>query len=306
VRMSKARFSTSFPGANPRTVADFERANVPVSNTLVGPTIQYHSYTKRYLRVVDIESLALQEDVGLGHDVVLRFQPGLTAFGSSLDLFATYAAAQYTVPLRDGFFRVAFASDTEPGSDRIVNASISPLAHLVTPTVANLGRIVLDGTMLYRWRDDFNITGACPHQSVWGPFDPCALFLGGTDRLRGYPTNFFYGAKDFVSYNVEVRSRPVEILTCQLAGVAFFDAGSAFNAISEIHTFQSLGFGVRALFPWLDREVFSADVGFPLERPLDPTGVPIPGFGFLVSFGQAFGVPSVVTPSILPTGQSAW
>jgi hypothetical protein len=306
VAMSQARFSTNFSGVDPRTVADFESNNVPVSNTRVGPTIQYHSYTKRYLRVVDIESLALQEDVGLGHDVVVRFQPSLKALGSSLDLFATYAAAQYTVPLRDGFFRVAFAADTEPGSDKIVNASISPFAHLVTPTVADLGRIVLDGTMLYRWRDGFNITGACPGQSVWGPFDPCAVFLGGTDRLRGFPTNYFSGWKDFVSYNVEVRSRPVEILTCQLAGVAFYDAGSAFSDIGQIRTFQSVGFGVRALFPWLDREVFSADVGFPLERPIDQNGAPIPGFGFLVSFGQAFGVPSVATPSILPTGQSAW
>jgi hypothetical protein len=305
--VTQAKFSTNFSGVSLSTVKDFDKTNVPVSNTRVGPTFQYHSYTKRYLRVVDIESLALQEDVGLGHDVVLRFQPSFKALGASLDLYATYAAAQYTFPVRDGFFRVAFAADTEPGPDRIVNASISPIAHLVTPTVADLGRIVLDATMLYRWRDDFNITGACPGQSAWGPFNPCAVFLGGTDRLRGFPTNYFSGYRDFISYNVEVRSRPLEILTCQLAGIAFYDAGSAFNDVHAIQAFQSVGVGIRALFPWLDREVFSADIGIPLERPIDPTtGAPIPAYGFLVSFGQAFGVPSVMTPSILPTGQSAW
>jgi hypothetical protein len=108
--VTQAKFSTNFSGVDPRTVADFDRTNVPVSNTRVGPTFQYHSYTKRYLRVVDIESLALQEDVGLGHDVVLRFQPSFKALGASLDLYATYAAAQYTFPVRDGFFRVAFAA----------------------------------------------------------------------------------------------------------------------------------------------------------------------------------------------------
>jgi len=178
----------------------------------------------------------------------------------------------------------------------------------VTPTLAGLGRIVLDGTMLYRWRDGLNITGACPGQSTWGPFLPCAAFLGGTNRLRGFPTNFsLFVGRDFVAYNVELRSRPVEVLTCQLAGVAFYDAGDGFNGLSTLHPFQSVGVGLRALFPWLDREVFSADVGFPVRRPIDPaTGAPIAGYGFVISFGQAFGPPAVALPSVLPTGQSAW
>jgi hypothetical protein len=244
--------------------------------------------------------------VGLGHDVVVRFYPSFKALGSTLDLFGVYAAAGYTFALRDGLFRVALASTTEPDPDRIYNASINPTAHLVTPTVAGVGRLVMDATMLYRWRDGLNITGACPGQSAWGPFVPCATFLGGTDRLRGFPTNFFVG-RDFVSYNLEWRSRPVEVLTCQIAGVAFYDAGDAFDGLTNIHPFQSVGFGLRALFPWLDREVFSADIGFPIERPIDPaTGAPIAGYGFLISFGQAFTPPSVALPSILPTGQSSW
>jgi hypothetical protein len=304
--LSTAVFRTDFPGADPRTVADFVATNVPVNDTRVGPSIEYRTYTKRYARLLDFESLALQEDVLLGHEVVLRFYPTLRALGSTRDLFGTYAAAQYTFALADGLFRVAFASTTEPDPSRIFDASISPSAHLVTPTIAGLGRIVLDGTMLYRWRDGLNITGACPGQSTWGPFEPCATFLGGTNRLRGFPTNFFLG-KDFVSYNVEFRSRPVEILSCQLAGVAFYDAGDGFYGLSTLRPFQSVGFGVRALFPWLDREVFSADIGFPIERPIDSTtGAPVAGYGFVISFGQAFGPPGVSAPSVLPTGQSAW
>jgi hypothetical protein len=89
--------------------------------------------------------------------------------------------------------------------------------------------------------------------------------------------------------------------------VAFYDAGDAFDGFSSLRPFQSVGFGLRALFPWLDREVFSADIGFPVERPIDPaTGAPIAGYGFLISFGQAFAPPSVALPSVLPTGQSSW
>ena len=102
---------------------------------------------------------------------------------------------------------------------------------------------------------------------------------------------------------MEFRSRPVEIPSRQLAGVAFFDSGDAFHSANSLMPYQSVGVGLRALFPWLDRTVFSVDLGVPIERPLDSTGVPIPPFGFSVSFGQALLVPSVSPASVLPTGQ---
>jgi hypothetical protein len=65
-----------------------------------------------------------------------------------------------------------------------------------------------------------------------------------------------------------------------------------------------VGVGLRALFPWLDRTVFRADIGFPIERPIDPTtGAPVPPFGFLVSFTQAFATPTVAPSPVLSTGQ---
>jgi len=281
-------FRTSFPGADPRTVASFVATYVPVSDTRVGPWVQYHSYAKRYLRVIDFETLALQEDYHLGHDIVLRVHPSLRALGASRDVVALTGDAQYTFALRDGLFRVSFASLTEPEADRIADAVISPTAHLVSPSIAGLGRVVVDGILRYRWRNYLNEVD----------------YLGGGDRLRGYPTNFFAG-KDHVAYNVELRSRPVELLSCQLAGVLFYDAGDAFNGMRNLQSFQSVGFGLRALFPQLDRVVFRADLGFPLERPIDSsTGRPIAPLGFLVSFGQAFGVPTVSPPPVLPTGES--
>ena len=107
-----------------------------------------------------------------------------------------------------------------------------------------------------------------------------------------------------LAYNVEARTRPVEILSCELAGVAFFDAGDAYTPASQFHPYQSVGVGLRGLFPWLDRTVFRLDFGFPLRRPIDPTtGAAIPPFAFLVSFTQAFVTPTVAPTPVLPTGQ---
>ena len=104
--------------------------------------------------------------------------------------------------------------------------------------------------------------------------------------------------------NVELRSRPVEILSMELAGVAFYDVGDAFTTWNEFVPYQTVGAGIRTLFTWLDRTVFQADIGFPIARPIDPaTGVPIPPYSFILSFGQAFATPTTAPKPVLPTGQ---
>jgi hypothetical protein len=286
--INRAVYRVSSAGLNPTAVADFINDRVPLSDTSVGPSIRYRTYTKRYLRVIDFDSLALQEDYGLGHDITLRVAPSFRALGGSRDVVDVYGAAQYTFAMRDGLVRLSLASDNGIEPSRISDAVVTPWAHIVTPTVSNLGRIVVDGGVEYRWRNYLR-----NYQIV-----------GGDDRIRGFPTNFFVG-KDMVAYSVELRSRPVEILSCQLAGVAFYDVADAFNGFSELEPYQSTGVGFRALFPWLDRVVFRGDIGFPLKRPIDPsTGALIPPYGFIVSFGQAFSVPSDAPTQVLPTEQS--
>lgn len=274
-------------GVSAQTVTDFQNQYVPVSDTRVGPSLQYHTYEMRFVRVIDFDTLALQEDYRLGHDVIVRVYPSFKALGSSRDVVGVYGAAQYTWALRDGLFRASVQSTTEPEGDHLADASIQPTAHLASPTVANLGRLVLDATLLYRYRNYLNQT----------------TILGGGDRLRGFPTNFFVGSS-VMSYNVELRSRPVDIFSMELAGVAFYDVGDAFTGWSNFVPYQSVGVGLRTLFPWLDRTVFQADIGFPLRRPVDPsTGALIPPYSFLLSFGQAFSTPTVSPSPVLPTGQ---
>jgi hemolysin activation/secretion protein len=125
-------------------------------------------------------------------------------------------------------------------------------------------------------------------------------YLGGDSRLRGYPSTFFVG-KDVIVYNLEFRSRPLQILSCQLGAAAFYDVGHVANGFSRLHPRQAVGVGFRVLFPQLDRVVFRGDVGFPLARPLDAG---VPPFTVSIAFEQAFSVPSIGgrTSTSLPTG----
>ena len=98
-----------------------------------------------------------------------------------------------------------------------------------------------------------------------------------------------------VAYNVEFRSRPVEILSCQVGGALFFDIGDAFDG-GAIAPKSSTGMGVRGLFPQLDRKVFRIDVALPLVR----SGVAHGPVGFYVAFEQAFVSGAVTPPSPSP------
>ncbi|MEO6574971.1 MAG: hypothetical protein ABIP89_14090, partial [Polyangiaceae bacterium] len=161
---------------DPASVTSFVNTALPVGDTRVGPFLQYRGYTTNFMRVLDFETLGLQEDYRLGHDVWLKVYPVPRALGSSRNFFGTYAAAQYTVALGDGLIRGSIASTTEAEVDRLSDASISGSLRIVTPRLG-FGRIVYDAYVVNRYRNYLNQTD----------------FLGGNGRLRGYPSNFFVG-----------------------------------------------------------------------------------------------------------------
>jgi hypothetical protein len=254
---------------DPATVAAFEGLRMPVSEDRVGPSIELRTYSSDFLRVLDLETLGLQEDHRLGPQASLRFYPVIRALGSTRDLFGLVVGGAYTAALGDGLARagVAAAQEIEPDGD-VLDASIQGDLRLSSPR-SRLGRLVADGTVLDRYRNYLNRSSA----------------LGGDTRLRGYPTQYVVGAS-VLAVNVEARSRPVQLFdSIQLAGVVFWDLGDAFDDWSRLDPLQSVGAGARFLIPQLDRVVVRADVGFPLERPL-PAGVS--AASFFVAFGQAF------------------
>jgi hypothetical protein len=254
---------------DPTVRASFVTNEVPVSDTRIGPYLTYHIYENRYMSVLNFNALGLQEDVSLGFEGYLRFQPILKALNSSRDFVAGFAGAQYTWPLKDGLAR-GYAQAAVDLAAGLPDETITSGFRIETPTTP-AGRLVVDSVLLARPHDYLN-----SHTS-----------LGGSDRLRGYPSNEFIGRSAFAA-NFEFRSRPLEILTLQTAACAFFDVGDAFDAWSQIVVKRAIGAGLRMSLPQLNRSVFRVDWGFPLVLTSDVRSA-WPG-NFVLTFGQAFGL----------------
>jgi hypothetical protein len=267
---------------NPAAVSQFVAGNVPRSDDRDGVFVQYHGYRTRFIRVLDFQTLGLQEDYRLGHEVYLRVYPIAKALGSSRNVLGVYAAAAYTLPLADGLVRGFVESLTEAEATELSDGTLDGGAEIVTPRFG-IGRLVYDARLISRYRNYLNTE----------------TFLGGDTRLRGYPTSFFVG-KDVLVSNLELRTRPLEILhTVELGADFFYDAGDAADGLSNLHLVQSVGAGVRALFPQLDRLVFRLDFGVPVGE-----GARLPGvapWSSFFTFQQAFTLPELTTAA-LPSG----
>jgi len=259
---------------DPRAVADYEQRFVPRGEDRVYPALSWATFTNDYLRTLDINTLALQEDYRLGHDFSASVYPVSKALGSTRDLIGVSAKAGYSLALGDGLAGASVATFAENEDGVITDASASGSFGAVTPRLG-FGRLVMNTSFVNRYKNYLR----------------SRTILGGDDRLRGYPSNFFFG-KDAVFYNIEFRSTSVEILKCALGGVAFFDAGDAAQGFDMLHAKQSAGVGVRILFPQTNRLLFRADLAFPLKRgPFPEQGIAtkVDPVGFFFSFDQAFG-----------------
>jgi len=263
-------------GRDPVAVAAFQRNQVPVSDTRLSPFVQLRSYESRFVQVLDFNTLALQEDYRLGHEMILRAYPAAERFGSTRDMIGTFAALSYTVPLGTGLGRVVGTSVIEYELDGRHDAAAELDLRLVTPRFA-FGRFVYDGLVFNRYQNYLNRQ----------------VFVGGDGRLRGYPLEAFFG-KDVVASNVEFRSRSVEILSVHFGAVAFYDAADAFDGFDDLELKHSIGVGLRAMFPQAARYVVRADWGFPMS----PGYASWPG-AIIVTFEQAFGMPQLTPPSIV-------
>ena len=257
-----------------RAVADYERLFVPRGEDRVYPALSWTSFANNFLRTIDIDTLALQEDYRLGHDFSVSIYPVSKALGSTRDLVGVSARAGYSVPIADGLVGASVSTVAEDSDSVLTDASVSGSFGAVTPRIG-FGRIVMNTSFVNRYKN----------------YLKGRTITGGDDRLRGYPSNFFFG-KDAVFYNIEFRSTSVEILSCAFGGVAFFDAGDAAQGFDMLRAKQSVGVGLRALLPQLNRLVFRADLAFPMARgPFKEQGIDtkVDPVGFFFAFDQAFG-----------------
>jgi len=70
--------------------------------------------------------------------------------------------------------------------------------------------------------------------------------------------------------------------------------GGVGKYLTDVALHQSVGAGVRILFPQLNRQVFRVDWAAPLTKPYSA----LPGAVY-VGFGQAFDLPNLKLPEIL-------
>jgi len=256
-------------GYDPTTVAAFTREYLPVGEARSLGYAQWRAYTNDFLRIVDYETLGLQEDYRLGYDVVVRAYPVVKSFGSTRDLVGVRAGAVYTVPIGDGFIRALVDTTTESEKERIADANVQAELRIVSPRTP-FGRLIFDVDAINRWRNYLNRLS----------------LLGGEDRLRGWPTRHFVGENMF-SMNLEFRTRPLQIFSMLFGGAFFYDVGRAYNGrLDEISPAHSVGAGFRIVLPQLDRAVIRGDFGFPVTAGDLPAGVQPMSFYF--AFGQAF------------------
>ncbi len=258
---------------DPVAVQDFVQRAIPIGETRVYPALSWATFRNDYLRTLDISTLALQEDVRLGHSISASIYPVVKGLGSTRDLIGVSGSVGYTVALGDGYASASMSTFAENSEGILTDASVSGGVAVVSPRTG-IGRLVTAASFSNRYRNYLN----------------ARAFAGGDDRLRGYPSNYFVG-KDTVFYNIEFRSRSVRIWTFALGGVVFYDAGDAAVGFDALRAKQSVGAGLRVLIPQVNRPVFRLDFAFPLKRgPFPETGSleRIDPFGFFFSFGQAF------------------
>ncbi len=98
--------------------------------------------------------------------------------------------------------------------------------------------------------------------------------------------------KNLLVVNAEYRSLPINFFTLHLGFVLFYDGGAVYGGPdprdpTREQPFvyrQTLGLGIRALFPQFDREVLRVDFGFPMSGDAGEVGT-----WFSVSFAQVWG-----------------
>jgi hypothetical protein len=269
------------PAVSARDFAAFVRDELPVSDARLSPFLQLEHKTARFLATRDVETLSLQESFSLGQWLAVRAYPALHGVGSSRNLVGTVAWLGYTWPLGSGLARVVGSSSIEAADQARHQASAQGALRVVSPRLG-FARLIADSALVSTYRNYLNRK----------------LVLGGDSRPRGYVSATFRGASGFAA-SLELRTFAVNILSARVGGVAFYDVGGASDQIKDMALHQSVGAGVRILFPQVNRQCFRLDWAAPLTagRGRLPDR-PLPG-GVFFTFGQAFDVPKVKLPEIL-------
>ncbi|MDX2051073.1 MAG: hypothetical protein SFV15_01695 [Polyangiaceae bacterium] len=262
----------------PEPAAKFVERVIPVGTSRVSPIFQLRSYLSEFTPRIEINSLGLQEDYRLGPEALVRVFPATEALGSSRDLLGVFGGVAYTAPLGDGLARAVATTRLELATRARNDVAYELATYAASPHVP-FGRLHHSGFLLVRPQNYSNR----------------GVVLGGDNRLRGFPSGAFVGSGAAVS-NLEFRTRSVDVLSAQVGAATYYDVGAVFGGVQAIRHGSSLGVGARVLFPQVDRLVLRFDWAIPLGDPRYPPTLP---GALFISFGQAFAVPGLSSPSLV-------
>jgi hypothetical protein len=281
IELSRRNFAARRGPESAQDFAKFVRDEVPVSDTRVSPFVQLEHRTTRFLNTRDVETLELQESFSLGQQAALRVYPAFSDIGSSRNLLGTASWLSYTWPLGNGFLRTVAASSLEHADMGRHQANAQAALRIVSPRLRFL-RLVLDYAAVSTYRNYLNRK----------------VSLGGEARPRGYINSAFRGASGYAG-SLELRTSSINVLSARVGAVAFYDVGGVGDSVATAYPNQSLGAGVRILFPQINRQVFRIDWAAPLTPgPQRQPDRALPG-SIYFTFGQAFDVPKLKLPEIL-------
>jgi hypothetical protein len=186
----------------------------------------------------------------------------LRVFGSSSDSITVSGSSGYVLAEADALAQLVLAGGARLEEGAVVDQSLDIVLRGATPPWL-LGRIAARASLNAQRRDTSNST----------------VVLGADSGLRGYPSAAFAAIGGSVMRaNLEYRSLPIDIASVHFGGVLFYDTGTVYNELSEVVFRNSVGVGLRVLFPQFNRYVFRADLGVPLDDR---------GFSVIVSYGTA-------------------
>ena len=234
------------------------------------PFIRWTGFTPEYATFVDLASFGLTEDVRLGPWWVAQLAFPLEAFGSSDDALFWSLSAGFVAAPGGGLVDLQGRLAGRLEQSRVIDQQYNLRLRGATPRLA-IGRLVANASYEGRRRDSGRTL----------------VTLGGDNGLRGFASQALYGfGASRMRFNAEWRTPPWIIASAHLGGVLFWDGGAVWEGGADIDFRQSVGLGLRLLFPQFNRYTFRFDLGVPLDGD---------GFTVLATFGSLQAVPLTST-----------
>lgn len=253
---SQSSLLPSFAMFDRQATAVFAADVFPVSELISQPYVEYSLFEPRFRTLRNVATFDLAEDVQLGFSGTVKLGEGLRWLGGDRNFTRPSVLLGYVVPWsRDGFVSTSASATMRLQSGAawksIDNSAIAQI-RAVTPSS--------------RW---LRVLGQVGVETRWHDTQNQFFALGSDTGLRGYNVNQFRTPRAPSSRRVsglfELRSTPVPWWLLRVGAVAFYEVGGVGDSLRDIHLFNDVGIGLRALVPQTSRELFRFDLAFPLQ-----------------------------------------